>query len=103
MYAYSCPACGDFEALVPSSDRNDDQPCKTCGTASPRIIKAPRLSALSPTHRRAHETNERSQHSPSHSCCSGHQNSTAARTGSENGKSAPPRQPQAKRPWMLGH
>lgn len=103
MYVYQCPDCGSFEALVTINERNKDQICGACGTASPRIITAPRLAALSPTHRQAHEVNERSQHAPSHSCCSGRPNSTTARHEPEQSKPTPPRQPQAKRPWMLGH
>lgn len=106
MYDFRCPACGDFEALVAVSERDQAQHCPDCGQTVRRLVSMPRLAVISAAVRQAHETNERSVHEPRlrsrHSCCSGgrcsHQKTRPqARAALQQSKN------RQARPWMLGH
>lgn len=115
-YDYACPSCGGFDALRPSSERNEPCACPDCGTPSPRVFAhAPRLSCVTDQVRQAHDTNERAQHAPRSSrdtegsysrmrhpagcgCCSPGARKTTTYTAPNGAKSFP-----TKRPWMISH
>ncbi|WP_150304512.1 zinc ribbon domain-containing protein [Pseudomonas saliphila] len=105
IYDFDCPACGVFETLLPSAERNTPRNCPDCGHAMQRLVCAPRLQILNTQQRTAHETNERSAHAPKvshgHSCCS---SGSCSHTPRADGQ--PPalkQQTGPRRPWMISH
>lgn len=117
-YDYECPACGGFDAFRSIAERNEPAGCPSCGTASARVLSAPRLSALATGARRAIEANERSANAPMSSreyadsrsgsygrlrhpascgCCG-----TGIRSATVRGASGAKAFP-TKRPWMISH
>lgn len=111
VYSYTCETCGDFDALRTVAERNRSIACPSCASLSQRIIVAPHLSLMAPSLRRAHSTNERSQHAPrissGHTCSSGceHATGTAIRKNRlvETRLCKAQSQKAGARPWMLGH
>ena len=108
LYEYECPRHGAFEQMRPLAESSMKQKCPTCGVAAARaILSAVHLSAMAPTLRAAHATNERSAHEPKSSkahrhgpgcgCSSGGRKAGTAR-GSDGSKMFPTR-----RPWMISH
>lgn len=111
VYSYTCKTCGDFDALRTVEERNRPIACPSCEVLSERVIVAPHLALMAPSLRRAHSTNERSQHAPrvsnGHTCSSGCEH--AAGTSIRKKRLVETRLGQAQgqkagaRPWMLGH
>ena len=111
-YDYACAACGGFDAIRPSSVRNQPTDCPGCGAASPRVFAAaPRLELLHADTRQAMDVNERARHEPQRSadyarlrhpagcgCCSPGTRRSATVTGANGAKAFP-----SKRPWMISH
>ncbi|MGB7757561.1 MAG: zinc ribbon domain-containing protein [Salinisphaera sp.] len=108
IYEFDCPDCGGFSTMRPMAESKAPGRCPNCGTASRRVIlSAPRLPRVSKATRVAHETNERSAHSPHTSttyggghptgcgCCS-----TASRPA---GAASPTQTRTGARPWMISH
>lgn len=114
LYDYQCPQCGGFDELRPASMAAEPCACPVCGTASPRVIRAPQVLAMDFALRRAHETNERNAHEPKHStaeerahkhehgpgcsCCSTGKLQSKVRYGADGSKHFP-----GQRPWMISH
>jgi putative FmdB family regulatory protein len=111
-YDYACASCGGFDAIRPSSVRNQPADCPGCGAASPRVFAvAPRLELLQADTRRAMDVNERARHEPQRSsgyarlrhpagcgCCSPGTRRSATVTAASGAKAFP-----SKRPWMISH
>jgi len=110
-FDYTCGACGGFEALRSTAERNEPAACPACGTASPRVLAAcPQLALLDGATRSAMSINERARHEPKTAgeyarlrhpagcgCCS-----TAGRGATRqapNGNKAF----AGRRPWMISH
>lgn len=114
LYDYQCPHCGTFDDLQPVSAASQPVPCRTCGTLSPRVIRAPGVLDMDASLRHAHSTNERSRHEPHFStqearehrhehgpgcsCCGGDKGKSSALYGADGSKMFP-----TKRPWMISH
>jgi len=65
LYDYKCKDHGLFHALATMADSDKPAPCPSCGKVSSRIIMLPpQILDMAPGKRKAHETNERSQHEP---------------------------------------
>lgn len=104
MYDYYCDGCdNEFTVLRPMSQSSEPSECAQCGELAPRQISAPRLATMSPERRKAHQTNERSQHAP-RMATRGHVCSSSCSHG-KNGEQKPAMKsaPASKRPWMIGH
>ena len=114
-YDYACPDCGGFDAFRSLAQRNEPADCPACGTRSPRMLSAPRLSAMATGTRRAIEANERAANQPKSSrdlaggygrlrhpsgcgCCSGGGIRSATVRAASGAKAFP-----TKRPWMISH
>lgn len=108
-YDYFCDDCGPFTAFAAMADFQKPCDCPDCGTSARRVlITAPKLSAVSSTLRRAHETNERAAHEPKStkkhgagcSCCSSGASRKPSKTlhRPDGSKSFP-----SARPWMISH
>lgn len=109
-YDFLCDDCGPFTGFAAMADFDKPCACPECGEMARRaLFTAPKLSVVSSSVRRAHETNERSAHAPKStskahgpgcSCCSGggskKKSSTLYRP--DGSKSFP-----SKRPWMISH
>lgn len=110
IYEYLCGDCGEFSALQPLAARADPRACPGCEMPAPRVLLTPpRLSAIDPGRRVAHETNERARNSPSTSgtvrahgagcaCCKPGLPRRSAATAANGAKSFP-----TARPWMISH
>lgn len=111
VYTYQCSTCGSFDALRAVEERNHALACPACARATQRVIVAPHLALMNPIMRRAHKTNERSQHAPrlstGHTCSSdcGHAPGTSMRKKRvlETRLGKAQAQKASARPWMLGH
>ncbi|MGU3360885.1 FmdB family zinc ribbon protein [Methylobacterium sp. M6A4_1b] len=102
VYDYACEACGPFTVLRPMAQFRDPHDCPDCGTSCGRaFLTAPNLASMDAGRRKAHATNERSQHAPRKSsghgpgcgCCG-----TRAKSNPTAAKSFP-----NARPWMISH
>lgn len=110
-YDYSCPHCGDFDAIRSVAMRDAPAKCPDCDEVSARVlVGTPRLALMASTTRRAIDLNERAKHEPKRSgdyarlrhpagcgCCSGV--GRGATVTAPNGSKAFP----SKRPWMISH
>ncbi len=111
IYDFNCQHCGDFQAMLTISERNDPTRCPGCARTARRLVMAPNLAVMNPVARKASAINERSRHEPrireSHTCGSGCGCGTST-------KIRPARKRDTKlgvlagqkpgaRPWMLGH
>jgi len=93
-------------------ERNAPASCPDCAAMARRVISSPNLSIMSPVHRHAAVTNERSSHAP-RVTGQGHACGTGCGCGPSSGSKARKREtglgtvqlPSKKnaRPWMLGH
>ncbi|MEH6567241.1 MAG: zinc ribbon domain-containing protein [Halopseudomonas sp.] len=105
LYDFECEACGPFEALLPSSERNLPRNCPACSQPMQRRISAPRLQTMNSQQRQAHETNERSAHAPKvshgHSCCNS--GTCQHKPRAEGQPPALKQQSGPRRPWMISH
>jgi putative FmdB family regulatory protein len=103
IYDYECAEHGTFEMARPMSQSGNAGVCPDCGSASNRIITAPRLRTLGPLTRMSMERNEKSRHSP-HVCTSGcsHKAAPAAQNTDRSGK---PKliSYRGPRPWVVEH
>jgi putative FmdB family regulatory protein len=70
LYEYACADHGIFDAFRPTAEYLKAGDCPTCGAASPRVMSAPQIRAMTPMKRMAAERNEKSRHEP-HVCTSG--------------------------------
>lgn len=106
IYEFECEHCGRFETLRRLSQSSEGSACPHCGTDSPRVFSAPRLAALSPSIRNAHERNERARHEPKQV-----QKNASAGDGKHHhgpgcnhgGHQLRASTGAGNRPWMLGH
>lgn len=65
VYEYKCNDHGIFYELAMLDESQAPKPCPSCATDSARIIRiAPEVLAMSPSKRKAIETNEKSRHEP---------------------------------------
>lgn len=104
MYDYYCYGCeNEFTVLRPMAQCSEPVECANCGELAPRQISAPRLNTMRPETRKAHQTNERSQHAP-RMAKRGHVCSASCSHG-KSGEEKPVMKsaPASKRPWMIGH
>jgi len=117
VYDYKCKEHGIYHELATLEDSSKPTKCPKCGVLCGRIIMmSPTILDMPDSKRKAHETNEKSQHEPiysnedrrkhdhhhaSHSGCNKHKVTSAGSkmlytaTGEKIFPSA--------RPWMIGH
>lgn len=111
VYEYHCHECGVFDQLRPLSEHKAPAHCPQCGQSSARVISLPRLSVISRHQRKAHETNERSQHEPkvhkASSCCASGHCSHHKKTSTDSPRTTNAQTLKApvgnRRPWMISH
>lgn len=114
VYEYLCEDCGYFEELRPMSESGAPCNCPECGNLAEKIMSAPRLAILAPHMRKAHETNERSQHAPKvnngHTCsgsgCSHQSHGKNKNTNVVRDKEGNVKYKAlggVRRPWMISH
>jgi putative FmdB family regulatory protein len=122
-YDYACPRCGEFTLIRAMADRDCPAACPACRRPAGRSVSAPNLSLMNSTHRRAHQVNEKSRHSPDlasrHRCGSGCGCGSRTPKSKDSPTTRPirggPRRVEvpklgrfetgrgSQRPWMLGH
>lgn len=112
VYPFQCTECDEEFALLRTiSERSDPACCPECSAPARRLVSTPNLSIMSPVHRHAAVTNERSAHAPR---MTGQGHACSSSCGCGPGKSKARKretglgtvQMQSKknaRPWMLGH
>ncbi|WP_264046995.1 FmdB family zinc ribbon protein [Methylobacterium flocculans] len=106
VYDYACEACGPFTVLRPMAQFRDPHDCPDCGSSCGRaFLTAPNLASMDAGRRKAHATNERSQHAPRKSSahgpgcgCCGTKSGMKANANPTAAKSFP-----NARPWMISH
>jgi putative FmdB family regulatory protein len=64
LYAFTCEACGPFEAFRPAAEAAAPFPCPVCSGAGQRRYTPPGLALLSTPLRGAREREEKSAHQP---------------------------------------
>ncbi len=112
VYPFQCTACDEeFSLLRTIDERNAPACCPDCEAEARRVISSPNLSIMSPLHRNAAVTNERSAHAPrvtgqGHACgtgCGCGPGSTSKMRQRETGLGTVKVPKKNARPWMLGH
>jgi putative FmdB family regulatory protein len=64
QYAFSCSACGPFEAWRPVAEAGAPLACPTCEAPAARRFTAPGLARMPAAMRTARDREERSAHAP---------------------------------------
>jgi putative FmdB family regulatory protein len=64
LYAFTCAACGPFEAFRPAAEAAAAFMCPVCGGAARRRYTPPGLALLPAGLRRARDREEKSAHEP---------------------------------------
>ena len=115
VYEYKCKDHGVFYELAAMDESQEPKACPECSTMSPRIIRlAPEILDMSPSKRKAYETNERNSFEPSYSTKERRENDQVHSSGC--GCSARKTNPSkmmytasgekmfpSMRPWMISH
>ncbi|MFT7561089.1 MAG: putative FmdB family regulatory protein [Flavobacteriales bacterium] len=114
VYDYKCKEHGVFNDLASMQESDKPCACPICSKLSPRIIRiAPTILDMAPEKRRAHETNEKSQHEPVFSNVDKRENDSQHKNGcgceqnlrksnliyTGKGEKMFP----SMRPWMISH
>lgn len=115
VYDYKCAEHGIFNDLATMDESDQPRHCPECDSLCARILMvAPSILEMSEERRKAHQTNEKSQHEPTHSCkdrraddhqhahgvgCNKHGISPSKMLLTAKGEKIFP----SARPWMISH
>jgi putative FmdB family regulatory protein len=89
IYAFTCAACGEFEAARPVDQASAGALCPVCGAGARRLFTPPGISLLARPTRRALDAEEKSAHEPD--------------VVSEKRGRALPHRHSPRPPWALSH
>jgi putative FmdB family regulatory protein len=90
LYAFSCKACGPFEARRPASGVAEPVACPACGEPGRRVFTPPCVPLVAKPMRKARHLEEKSGHEPNV-------------VGEPSGRRLPRQEHAPMPPWIVGH